>query len=141
MLTLHIAGGEEMLKAAVRAAKAEAARLKLKRPLLIGMTVLTSKDANFGEVLALTRKGLESGLDGVVCSAREAGFLRKKLQKRFVIITPGIRPTKSRSDDQRRTATVGEAIRAGSNFLVIGRPILAAKDPIEAAQEILKDLA
>jgi len=130
MLTLHISGGEEMLRAAQAAAEDEASRLKLKRPLLIGVTVLTSKKAKPDSVLRLAKIGLQSGLDGVVCSAREAGLLRRKLGKKFLIVTPGIRIDKSVSDDQKRTATASEAISAGSDFLVIGRPILNARDPL-----------
>ncbi len=141
MLTLHISGGEEMLKAAVQAARDESKRLKLKRPLLIGVTVLTSRQASPGDVLTLAKIGIDCGLDGVVCSAREAAILRKEIKKKFVIVTPGIRPGGVIAQDQKRTATVREAVKAGSNFLVIGRPILAAKNPMRAAQEILGDLA
>lgn len=140
MLTLHILGDEEMLKAARAAAIDEARRLKVSRPLLIGVTVLTSKEANFSDVLTLARIGLECGLDGVVCSVREASLLRKKFKKRFVIITPGIRSTGALHNDQKRTATVEEAKSAGSNFLVIGRPILQAKDALQAAKAIARSL-
>ncbi|MFH0935550.1 MAG: orotidine-5'-phosphate decarboxylase [Candidatus Omnitrophota bacterium] len=139
MLTLHISGGAQMLAAAVKAAREEAGRLGLKRPLLIGITVLTSREGKPGDVLMLARAGLKSSLDGMVCSAREAQVLRKKLKKRFVIITPGIRPGAC-ADDQRRTATVKEALRAGSDFLVIGRPILQAKDPLAQAEWILEEI-
>ena len=134
MLTLHILGDEEMLRQAVAAAKDEARRLRIKRPLLIGVTVLTSKEANSSDVLTLAKIGLESGLDGVVCSVREAASLRKKINKKFVIVTPGIRPAGVSRNDQKRTATVAEAVRAGSDFLVIGRPILEAKDPVKVAE-------
>lgn len=136
MLTLHISGGEEMIKAAIAAAKDEAKKLKVKKPLLIGVTVLTSKETDPGEVLNLAKIGIQSGLDGVVCSAREAKKLRSKIKSKFVIVTPGIRPKGAVKNDQKRTATVDEAIRAGSNFLVIGRPILEAKDPLKAVLEL-----
>lgn len=136
IMTLHILGDEEMLKAAVEAAKSEAKRLKAKRPLLVGVTVLTSREANFNEVLTLTRIGLDCGLDGVVCSAREAALLKKEIKKEFVIVTPGIRPKGANADDQKRVVTAAEAIQAGSNFLVVGRPILDADDPVKAASEI-----
>ncbi|MBL7151048.1 MAG: orotidine-5'-phosphate decarboxylase [Candidatus Omnitrophica bacterium] len=139
MLTLHILGGAQMLAVAVKAAKEEAGRLGLKRPLLIGITVLTSRESKPGNVLMLARAGLKCSLDGVVCSAREAQSLRKRLKKRFLIITPGIRPGGC-GDDQKRTATVKEALRAGSDFLVIGRPILQAKDPLAQAEGILKEI-
>lgn len=137
MLTLHILGDEDMLKTAVRAAKEESRCLKVKRPWLIGVTVLTSKDATSSDVLTLARVGIECGLDGLVCSAQEAALLRKKIRKKFSIVTPGIRPKGALMGDQKRTATVEEAINAGSNFLVIGRPILEAKDPLSVVKEML----
>lgn len=140
MLTLHILGDEEMLKAAVKAAKDEAASINVRRPLLIGVTVLTSKEANFNEVLTLAKIGLESGLDGVVCSVREAALLRKQIRKKFVIVTPGIRPDNASADDQKRTATVEQAVAAGASYLVIGRPILKAADPVAAAKELSQSL-
>lgn len=140
MLTLHILGDEEMIKAAVYAAKDEARKLKIKKPLLIGVTVLTSKEANSSDVFTLAKMGIEFGLDGVVCSAREAKFLKNNIKQKFVIVTPGIRPQGVVSNDQKRTATVAEAQEAGSNFLVIGRPILEAKDPLKAVEGILKEL-
>ncbi len=136
MLTLHICGGEEMLKAAVQAAQESAAGIKHNRPLLIGVTVLTSQEAGRDEVLRLARLGLASGLDGVVCSAREVKFLREELGEDFVIVTPGIRPKEKGVDDQRRVATAQEAIAAGSSFLVVGRPVLEAKDPLKAVRDI-----
>jgi len=136
MLTMHILGDEEMIKAALFAAKDEARKLKVKRPLLIGVTVLTSKEANFSDVLTLARIGIDSGLDGVVCSVREAGLLRKKFKKRFVIVTPGIRQGSSAKFDQKRTATVKEAIKAGSDYLVVGRHILQAQNPLLVAKEL-----
>lgn len=139
MLTLHISGGKEMIEAAVFSAKQQAKAIKAARPLLIGVTVLTSSAAKSKDVLALARKGINSGLDGVVCSAREASLIRKKIKKDFLIITPGIRPDRVR-DDQKRTATVKQAVKAGSDFLVIGRPILTSKDPLKTTEEILGDL-
>jgi orotidine-5'-phosphate decarboxylase len=137
MLTLHILGDEEMIKAALAAAKDEARKLKVKRPLLIGVTVLTSKEARFSDVLTLARIGLECGLDGVVCSVREAELLRKKFKRKFVIVTPGIRQDNTAKFDQKRTATVSEAVKAGSDYLVVGRPILQAENPLKAAKEFL----
>lgn len=137
MLTLHISGGEEMLKAAVFAAKDEAKKLKIKKPLLIGVTVLTSQKAHPGRVLNLAKIGISSGLDGVVCSAQEARNLKNKIKRRFVIVTPGIRPKGAGKNDQKRTATELGALKAGSNFLVIGRPILEAKDPLKAVQALV----
>ena len=140
MLTLHISGGQEMIKAAVAAAKAQAQALNIRKPLLIGVTVLTSSQAKPKDVLDLAKQGIASGLDGVVCSAREAANLKQKIKKSFVIITPGIRANDSLGDDQKRTATVMQAVKAGSNFLVIGRPILKAADPLAKTKELLGDL-
>ncbi|MBU1726256.1 MAG: orotidine-5'-phosphate decarboxylase [Candidatus Omnitrophica bacterium] len=137
MFTLHILGDQEMLEAALAAAKEESTKSKLKRPLLIGVTVLTSKEALSSDVLTLARLGIECGLDGVVCSAREAKLLRASIKKKFVIVTPGIRPAAVCANDQKRTATVEEAIESGSDFLVIGRPILAADNPLQAARDIV----
>ncbi|MDD5292370.1 MAG: orotidine-5'-phosphate decarboxylase [Candidatus Omnitrophica bacterium] len=137
MLTLHISGGEDMLRAAVIAAKDESKKLRIKRPLLIGVTVLTSKEAKPQEVLKLAKSGLGCGLDGVVCSVKEAALLRRKIRNKFIIITPGIRKDKIARDDQKRTATAKEALKAGSDFLVVGRPIVEAKDPLKAFKEMI----
>ncbi len=140
MFTLHICGQEIMLRAAACAADEEARRLKLKRPLLIGVTRLTSQEAKPREILKLARLAQECALDGVVCSAREVKLLRKKLEKKFIIVTPGIRPSAAASDDQKRVATASDAAKAGSNFLVIGRPILEADDPVLAAKQISEEI-
>ena len=137
MLTLHILGDADMLRQAVAAARDEARRLKVKRPLLIGVTVLTSKETHFSDVLTLAKIGLDCRLDGVVCSVREARKLRQELRKKFLIVTPGIRSSGEIKGDQKRTATVEEAIKAGSDFLVIGRPILKADQPLQAAKDLV----
>ncbi len=137
MLSLHILGGQEMLKAAIDSAKKESRRLKIKPPLLIGVTVLTSKEIKEGEVLKLARLGINCGLDGVVCSVKEAVLLRRQIKKKFFMVTPGIRLNKIGQDDQKRTATPGEAIKAGVDFIVIGRPILEAKDPLKVVKELI----
>lgn len=132
MLTLHISGGPEMLEAAVKAAGQQARKLKIRKPLLIGVTVLTSCAAKPKEVMDLARLGISCGLDGIVCSAREVGLLKKKISGKFIAVTPGIRSNTAGGDDQKRTATAQEAIAAGSDYLVVGRPILEAPDPIKA---------
>jgi orotidine-5'-phosphate decarboxylase len=136
MLTLHILGDEEMLKSALKAGQEEAAILKVERPLLFGVTVLTSKETTASDVLTLARIGIESGLDGVVCSAKEAVMLRKEIKRDFLIITPGIRAKGTALADQKRVVTAEEAIQAGSDFLVVGRPILQAEEPLEAVKII-----
>jgi len=141
MLTLHISGGQEMLQAAVEAARLQAKALKITKPLLIGVTVLTSQTTKPGEVLALAKRAIESGLDGVVCSAQEAMDLRRKIKKHFVIVTPGIRPDNFDRHDQKRIATVSQAVSAGSNFLVVGRPVLKALDCKLQTEKLLGDLS
>lgn len=140
MLTLHTAGGREMLEAAVNACRDESCRLKVGPPLLLGVTVLTSQSAAPETVLALAREGLGAGLDGVVCSPQEIRLLRENIPGAFVIVTPGIRPLDASVGDQKRVATPGDALRAGADFLVVGRPILEADDPLKAAAAILKEM-
>lgn len=141
MLTLHISGGKEMILAAVKAVKKESSNIGRKPPLLIGVTVLTSQKTGFKEVLRLSKLGLGCGLDGVVCSVGEAEQLRRQIKKKFFIVTPGIRPKGAISYDQKRIATVEEAVCSGSNFLVIGRPILEAKEPLVVVEEMLKEIS
>ncbi|GAB1261957.1 orotidine-5'-phosphate decarboxylase [Aurantivibrio plasticivorans] len=147
MVNVHASGGSRMMKAA-REALNEFGR----PPLLIGVTVLTSMDeSDLGElgitlspkqqVQKLAQLAKESGLDGVVCSAQEAHQLKEQCGSEFKLVTPGIRPAGSTADDQRRTLTPKEALSAGSDFLVIGRPITAASDPAAACQAIIDSLA
>ncbi len=138
MMTLHIQGGEEMIRFAVKARNEEAAKLKIDLPLMIGVTVLTSQKSSPGKILKLAKVGLDLGLDGIVCSAQEASLLRKKLGRKFYMVTPGIRPAAADNADQKRVATPEAAIKSGSNFLVVGRPILEAKDPQIVVGDILK---
>jgi len=133
-----------MMKAAADSARKRAVELGVERPLIVGVTVLTS-DAGGGNVSALVLERAKlakaSGLDGVVASAQEAGMLRKELGKDFVIVTPGIRPAEAEAGDQKRVETPASAIRAGSSFLVVGRPIVKAKDPKAAANAILAEIS
>ncbi len=144
MLTVHTSGGQEMLEAAVKAAKEQAKKLKVQAPLIVGVTVLTSqaKDDQL-ESLVLQRALLaqKSGLDGVVASVEEAAMIRKNCSKDFVIVTPGIRPSGADVGDQKRVATPKVAIESGSNFLVVGRPIVQAEHPAKAAQAIQKEIS
>ena len=143
MLTIHTQGGAEMMKAAAEAARRRADELKVARPLIVGVTVLTS-DAGAGNVsdLVLERARLAqlSGLDGVVASGQEAGMLRRELGRNFVIVTPGIRPADADAGDQKRVETPASAIRAGASFLVVGRPIVKSPDPRQSAIKILEEI-
>lgn len=146
MLNVHALGGRKMMMAA-----REALDRLPQRPLLIGVTVLTSHAAEdlagiglaatTGEqVSRLARLARDSGLDGVVCSAQEAPVLRAEHGPGFFLVTPGIRPAGSARDDQQRIVTPAEAVRAGAHFLVIGRPITQAPDPSAVLDSINADL-
>jgi len=143
MLTVHTSGGKEMLEAAAHTAQMHAQTLGVPRPLIVGVTVLTStaKDANL-ETLVLDRAKLAkaAGLDGVVASVEEAAMIRRELGPDFLIVTPGIRPADVSLNDQKRVATPAGAIEQGSNFLVVGRPIIQAASPRAAALHILDDM-
>jgi len=145
LLTLHASGGQRMMEAA---AEARSGHLKL-----LGVTVLTSMTMDemasvWGrkissvrdEALRLANLGKEAGLDGIVSSALEASWIRQKIGPSFLIVTPGIRPAGSSSDDQNRVATPREAVRNGADFLVIGRPITRADDPSAAFAAVLKEI-
>jgi orotidine-5'-phosphate decarboxylase len=151
MLNVHASGGAAMLAAAREAVDRAAADAGRERPLLIAVTVLTSlgatdlaavgvDDTPEVQVLRLARLAQSSGLDGVVCSAREAAALRAVCGPRFLLVTPGIRPAGAAVDDQSRTATPAEALAAGASYLVIGRPITRAADPQAALEAIQHSL-
>lgn len=151
MLTIHTSGGTEMMRAAERAAQETAAELGRPAPLVLGVTVLTSMDS-----AALTELGGESdparqvsrlaalaaraGLRGLVCSPLELVQLRKELPPTVQLVTPGIRSAQDKADDQKRTLSPGDALKAGADWLVIGRPICAAPDPAEAARQIWESI-
>lgn len=151
MLTIHTGGGSEMMRAAERSAQESAAKLNRPPPLVLGVTILTSLDSNAiaevgyqpnvaHQVDRLAKLAVASGLRGLVCSPLEVVELRRILPREVQLVTPGIRPADSTSDDQKRTLTPKEAIAAGADWLVIGRPIYAAKDPRRAAEQILESL-
>ncbi|HRZ11287.1 MAG TPA: orotidine-5'-phosphate decarboxylase [Kiritimatiellia bacterium] len=146
MLTVHACGGRVMLKAA-----ADAARRCPRPPLLVAVTTLTSLDqrdlAELGiardpqvHVMAMADMALKQGVNGLVCSPQEVEGLRARFGARAVLVTPGIRPAGSDPGDQKRVATPLTAVRAGADFLVVGRPILEAPDPAAAARSILKEI-
>jgi orotidine-5'-phosphate decarboxylase len=151
MLNVHAWGGRAMMTAAREAVEHEAARMNSPRPLLIAVTVLTSLSApelaEVGvptapdeQVLRLARLTQSCGLDGVVCSPLEAPLLRAELGRPFCLVTPGIRLPGGDAHDQTRIATPESAMRAGSDYLVIGRAITAARDPLATLREIALEL-
>lgn len=146
MVNVHALGGRRMMEAA-REAVAQAAR----PPKLIAVTVLTSMaQGDLAEigiaaspaemVLRLAKLARDSGLDGVVCSAQEAALLRRECGKEFCLVTPGIRPADAGADDQARVMTPRAALEAGSSYLVIGRPITRAADPVSALRQISEQM-
>ena len=151
MLTIHTGGGTEMMQAAEKSAQETARELGRTPPLVLGVTILTSLDsnelaevgieANVGkQVERLANLAVRSGLRGLVCSPLEIADLRQFLPREIQLVTPGIRTTSDVSDDQKRTLSPKEAMTAGANWLVIGRPIYGAPNPREAAEEILASL-
>ena len=140
MMTVHTAGGKKMLEEAARGAKEISNKLKIPKPLIIGVTRLTSEEYSKDtkdEVLSPARLAKDSGLDGVVCAVSEAKIIREEFGKNFIIVTPGIRPKVTSVDDQKRVATAQEAIEAGADYIVVGRPIIEAEDPRKATENIL----
>lgn len=141
MLTVHTLAGPEALKAVAKSCR----RSKTK---VLGVTVLTSLSAHFlqdlgiikrklsDEVLYLAKMAKTCGLDGVVCSVKEAATIRERLGRNFLIATPGIRPERTTAYDQKRVATAKEAVKGGADFLIVGRPILEAKDPFKVLEEL-----
>ena len=142
MLTVHLSGGRAMLEAAAKAADG---------PLILGVSVLTSMDAASlrevgadddvpSQVVRLAGLGLECGVRGVVASPLEIAALRAAYGDRLTIVTPGVRPAWAAADDQRRVMTPAEAVAAGADYLVIGRPITGASDPRAAAERIAAEI-
>ena len=145
MVNVHASGGRKMMQAA-----REAIAGSSHQPLLIGVTVLTSLSrediAEIGldiepqqQVLRLAKLAKDSGLDGVVCSPLEAALLKQQVAEDFCLVTPGIRPAGSDTGDQQRIMTPAKALQAGSDYLVIGRPITASSDPLKSLQEIIAE--
>ncbi len=152
MINLHVLGGQEMMRQALKAARDEAKRLKLNKPKILGVTILTSLnegdveeigiERNLDkEVLHLAEMAKKAGLDGIVASPKEINIVRKKLGSEFIIVTPGVRPSWAKAKgDQKRIMTPKEAIKAGADYIVVGRPIIEAKDPLKAAKRIIKEI-
>ena len=151
IVNVHASGGPAMLQAAAEAAREAAEDAEVERPLVIGVTVLTSLDDSDLEavgqrgpaaeqVVRLARLTQDCGLDGVVCSPKEIAVLREACGPGFKLVVPGIRPAWAASGDQKRITTPADAVRAGADYLVIGRPITAAEDPAAAARRIAGEL-
>jgi orotidine-5'-phosphate decarboxylase len=151
MLTIHTGGGLEMMRAAEQSAQETARKTGRPAPLVLGVTVLTSMDAGTlseigwksdvgKQVERLADLAVKAGLRGLVCSPLEIARLRQILPEEIKLVTPGIRTGAEKADDQKRTLTPRQAIEAGADWLVIGRPIYAASNPREAAEKILGSL-
>ena len=148
MLNVHVSGGARMVSAAAEALAVRGGQ----RPTLLGVTVLTSlaqdelesigvRASVVDHVVALARMGQAAGLDGVVASPHEIDPIKRACGGRFVVVTPGVRPAGSPADDQRRVMTPADAVAAGADYLVIGRPILDAADPAASVQAIAGEMS
>jgi len=155
LMNVHASGGTAMLQAATQAISA-GVPMGADRPRLLAVTILTSMDAKSMKevgiggppkmrVVKLAQLAKKAGVDGVVASVQEAKDIRKACGREFLIVTPGVRPedksSEKKKDDQARTATPAQAIRAGADFIVVGRPITAASDPRTATQAIVDEIA
>lgn len=152
MMTVHTAGGRAMMQAAIDASNEVADITGKERPLIVGVTVLTSMDQDdinmigirdnlHDQVLRLADLAQSAGLDGVVCSPYEISLIRQQCGADFKLVVPGIRPEGSAKGDQKRVMTPREALEKGADYLVIGRPITEAKDPVLTARELAASCA
>lgn len=151
MFNVHASGGAKMMKDAAEAVAREAEVLRIGKPKLIAVTVLTSMDDQEWDnlnhrlpireqVVSLAKLAKDSGLDGVVASPQEAAAIREACGPEFLIVTPGVRPLGADQGDQSRTATPSGALKNGASHLVIGRPITKADNPVASAESILKEM-
>ncbi|RKY35531.1 MAG: orotidine-5'-phosphate decarboxylase [Candidatus Omnitrophota bacterium] len=148
MFNVHILGGKQMLIRTVSAVNAQVRKLNIEKPLVLGVTVLTSIDRQQlnsmgilrsvkNEVVRLTNLCKQCGLDGVVCSGRELKLLRRLMGDKFVFVVPGVRLSKEGTDDQKRIITPREAARLSADYIVVGRPIIKADNALKAAENVL----
>jgi len=152
MFNVHVSGGLEMMRAAAEATKSKASELGIEKPIILGVTILTSIDAltfqqDFAssnslqeQIVYMARLAQRAGLDGVVASPQEIQFIRIACGNDFVVVTPGVRPEWAAQDDQKRTMTPAEALAAGANYVVIGRPIYQSPEPANALKRVLQQL-
>ena len=149
MMNFHCLGGRRMMEAARDAVNKTDFQT---RPILLGVTILTSmseEEMNSmglngkveNKVIELSRLAASSGLDGVVASAKEASAIKREIGEKFIVVTPGVRPEFSEKGDQKRVLTPKQAIRAGADYIVVGRPIIHAKDPLRAAKKIIEEIS
>lgn len=151
MFNVHASGSLEMMRLTVREVSRVCRQESLRRPMMLAVTVLTSLNKSdlekvgvdgevADQVIRLALLTREAGMEGVVASPQEVAAIRASCGRRFIIVTPGIRPQKGKRDDQRRVMTPEEAIRAGVDYIVVGRPIMEAKDPLSAVREIISEM-
>jgi orotidine-5'-phosphate decarboxylase len=152
IFNVHALGGLDMMSAAAYAAKEAAEKCNLPVPIMLAVTVLTSMDGRSlrrelkitrslpRQVAHLARLSQRAGMNGVVASPQEIKMLRRSVRGEFLILTPGVRPTWAEKDDQKRVMTPGEAVRTGADFIVIGRPVLKARDRKAAVEKILEEM-
>lgn len=152
IFNVHTSGGYELMKEAVKAAKKTSLVLGIRKPIILGVTVLTSIDQEILEKEVGIKKDLKeqvvhlaglaqtAGLDGVVASSQEILQIRNACGDDFLILTPGIRPANNALNDQKRVMTPKEALKQGADFLVVGRPIRNASDPVKAAKKIIEEM-
>ena len=153
MLNLHTLGSVRMMKESVKRCKEVCEKERLSKPIILGVTILTSmyeedlkavgiKRGLEEEVLYLAGLAKDSRLDGVVVSPHEIETIRKRFGKKFIIVTPGVRPLEGLTkDDQKRTMTPAEAIKKGADYIVIGRPIICHADPLKSTRQILDEIS
>jgi len=152
IFNIHIAGGMEMMRDAAEATKSKAAELGIKKPIILGVTVLTSIDESMfqrvlntdvsiqDQIVHMAKLAQRAGLDGVVASPQEIKLIRNACGSDFVILTPGVRPEWASKDDQKRTMIPSQAVAAGADYVVIGRPIRQAPNPVDALRRIFQEL-
>ena len=152
LFNVHASGGPDMMRQTAAAVDEVCERENLRRPSVLGVTVLTSLDDSDldalgiqggvrAQVLRLAGMTQEAGLAGVVCSAQEVSEIRRACGDSFMLVTPGIRPAGSQTGDQKRVMTPGDAVRAGIDYIVVGRPITGADDPAAAARSVVAEMA
>ena len=151
MFNVHSLGGYEMMAGAAEAVHEESEKLGIEKPIFIAVTILTSTDEEGlksvgislpikDEVRKLALLAKKAGLDGVVASPQEISLVKEACGKNFIVVTPGVRPFFAEKDDQKRVMTPGEAVEAGADYLVIGRPITNAEDPVKATSLIAEEM-